>query len=362
MKKIISIALGLALLLSMLSAFALTSSASGNAQVLSTYADAKDGDILFLADFNDSVYTPNAEGKKNVTYTPSADGRELTIKGISGKSEKLNLYGAALEELVIPADAKVTFYCEVKVNGTVGKNNSIGSGGWFIDQFADPEKWSFYNEYGNWNSQFPTGDTSANRSAISHNNIKIQDYTTKVDAATTGADGYMSMKIEFDGAANSIKTYYIKDGAWEANNTFTMNKTNDATKPDYLGVGIYSYYDVVDTTIRNVKFFKGVGLSVDQTSVIPAPAPTEPPTTTTATTPTPTGPNSTVTEPAPTEPVTTPAPTDPVTEAPTKAPTDAPATEAPADEGGCGSTVALSALAIVPMLGAAVVFGKKKED
>jgi hypothetical protein len=29
---------------------------------------------------------------------------------------------------------------------------------------------------------------------------------------------------------------------------------------------------------------------------------------------------------------------------------------------GCGSTVALSALALVPMLGAAVVFGKKRED
>lgn len=32
----------------------------------------------------------------------------------------------------------------------------------------------------------------------------------------------------------------------------------------------------------------------------------------------------------------------------------------PAEESGCGSTIALSALALVPMLGAAVVFGKKK--
>ena len=52
------------------------------------------------------------------------------------------------------------------------------------------------------------------------------------------------------------------------------------------------------------------------------------------------------------------------TAAPTDAPTDAPKADATtaAKEKGCGSTVALSALAILPMLGAAVVFGKKKED
>ena len=78
------------------------------------------------------------------------------------------------------------------------------------------------------------------------------------------------------------------------------------------------------------------------------------------------------TTPAPTttaEP-TTPAPT--TTKAPTAAKTTtaaagdattaAPAAATTATKGGCGSTVALSALALVPMLGAAVVFGKKRED
>ena len=78
------------------------------------------------------------------------------------------------------------------------------------------------------------------------------------------------------------------------------------------------------------------------------------------------------TTPAPTttaEP-TTPAPT--TTKAPTAAKTTtaaagdattaAPAAATTAAKGGCGSTVALSALALVPMLGAAVVFGKKRED
>ena len=84
-------------------------------------------------------------------------------------------------------------------------------------------------------------------------------------------------------------------------------------------------------------------------------------------------------EPEPTEPPVTEAPTTeapttaaPTTEAPTtKAPTTvapttkAPATEAPttaAEDKGCNNTIALSALAVVPMMAAAVVFGKKKED
>jgi hypothetical protein len=87
-------------------------------------------------------------------------------------------------------------------------------------------------------------------------------------------------------------------------------------------------------------------------------------------------------EPEPTTPAPTEATTDAIvgettTETTTKATTtakattaaatDAPAatTAAPATteaEKGCGGTIALSALALVPMLGAAVVFGKKKED
>ena len=69
------------------------------------------------------------------------------------------------------------------------------------------------------------------------------------------------------------------------------------------------------------------------------------------------------------KPAAAPAPeTDaPATDAPE---TDAPETEAPTDddkkddeeeEGGCGSSVALSALAIVSVIGTALVI-KKKED
>jgi hypothetical protein len=61
---------------------------------------------------------------------------------------------------------------------------------------------------------------------------------------------------------------------------------------------------------------------------------------------------------------TTKAPTAPktTTAAVADATTAAPAATTAEAKSGCGSTVALSALALVPMLGAAVVFGKKRED
>ncbi len=78
-------------------------------------------------------------------------------------------------------------------------------------------------------------------------------------------------------------------------------------------------------------------------------APTEPPVTTTK------KPDA-VTTTKPADNGTTVAPADAATTAPAAATTAAPKKE------GCGGTIALTALALVPMLGAAVVFGKKKED
>ena len=92
------------------------------------------------------------------------------------------------------------------------------------------------------------------------------------------------------------------------------------------------------------------------------PAETTPPPTTTVIT---TKPVTTTKPVVTTDPAdkTTKAPDATTTEAPaTQAPTQAPAATTAAEEGGCGGTIALSALALVPMLGAAVVIGKKKED
>ena len=92
---------------------------------------------------------------------------------------------------------------------------------------------------------------------------------------------------------------------------------------------------------------------------------TNPPATTTAkpTTPAPTT-TAPVTTPAPATTTKAPVVTTPAPATTTAAPstTKAPAATTQAEQSGCGSTVALTALALIPMIGAAVVFGKKRED
>ena len=61
---------------------------SAEAKLLGDYGSAKDGDLLFIADFNstNTVFYPfpNAAAADGVTYTPSSDGTTLNIKGIEG--------------------------------------------------------------------------------------------------------------------------------------------------------------------------------------------------------------------------------------------------------------------------------------
>ena len=357
MKKIISITLCIMLVVAALTALALPSSAV-NAQVLRAYENANDGDILFLADFNDPAYLPNSSAAKCGQYTPSEDGLELHIKGVQGKDQNLNFFGACFSDLSVPLGAKVTFVCQVKTNGSAGKNNSIGIGGWFIDGKGGPTTWSFYNEYGNWNSEHP----EQNRSALSYNNSKLQDYSTNIDAATVDADGYIMMKIEFDSSAKMMTSYYVKDGKWEMNNLYGMSKANDHGVDDCLGVAIYNFYEVVDTTIKNVKFFKGVDLSVEDVAKVENVTP--PVTTTEQTTPDPTNVIHDCTTTSPTtaepEPVATPEPT---TEAPTVATTTALTTPeaTQADDGGCGSSLSLAAITLIPV-GLAVILPKRRDD
>jgi len=69
--------------------------------------------------------------------------------------------------------------------------------------------------------------------------------------------------------------------------------------------------------------------------------------------------DTTVGDPA-TDPITD-APTEEATDAPTEAPTDAPATDAPTEpaEGGCGSVIGFSAIAVLAAAAAAVALKKK---
>ena len=340
--------LGLIMVISMFSVVAINAAEESDPQVLRRYDYASAGDILFYADFNSEAYKSNSVAQTAAVYTPSADGRELNIAGLPGQDQKENYFGAYFADLEVNKGSEVTMIFQIKSFGAAGKNNSVGIGCWFIDNYSDGDLgWKFINEYGNWTSAYPITETDApNRSAIGCGAHKTQEYTNGIDEATPDADGFITVKIEYkygnSAAERTVTTYYVKDGAFVKNNTASFDikdVTNKANIPDHLGIGIYNHYEVVNTSIKNVKIFKGLDLSLEQLSITENTTPEVEPTTTTK------------------RELPAPVTKAPATEAPA-----ATTTAAPADEGGCGSTIALSALAIVPMIGAAVVLGKKKED
>ncbi len=111
-------------------------------------------------------------------------------------------------------------------------------------------------------------------------------YEYNIEKAAADKDGFLSVKIEFDAPKKTYSVYYIgADGKWfvDDKNTVAMDKLD--SKADSLCFMIYSYYNVVNATVKDVKFYKGVGLTDAQlnpvettaaTTKAPAAKPTAP--------------------------------------------------------------------------------------
>lgn len=272
MKKLIS----LLLMLTLLAGLTSLSVSAADAALLKNPDSAAKGDLLFVIDFSNTsgAFVPQANANaKNYTYTVGDNGRSITVKG--GTMDKTPGYwGAPIDGLAVDADDTITMTYKVKSNGTAGKNNSIGVGGWLIDTF-NVENCKYYNNYSNYNSQFPAGDSSANRSALSMSSQKYNaNYTNGIDAATPDADGFISCMIEFDAPKNQFRAYAKVNGEWTLLEEQTMAENNNAGTADNIGFVIYSYYQVVDTTVKDVKFFKGVDLTDAQLNAEPSAAQT----------------------------------------------------------------------------------------
>ena len=330
MKKILSITLGLILVFSMIAALAINTSAAADAQVLRQYDRASDADILFYAEFNSEVYQTNDCAKTNLEYEISEDGREIAIESTYDAVKEYNYFGAPIEALEVPKDAKVTMSFKIKVSE--GEENKIGLGGWFVDDSSDITKWVVYNEYGLWDKEVRICQTSTGKSA----------YTPNIANATIDEDGFITVKYEFDGSKaqdRKMTTFFLQDGAWVENNTFKLD-IGKATIADHLGIAIYSHYTTIDATIKDVKFFKGLGLTAEQIAIT----------------------ENTTNEVEPTE-ATTRAPIVPKTTVAKTTVAPADATTAASSESGCGGSLALATVAVVPAIAAvAFVCTKKRED
>lgn len=253
------------------------------------YASAKDGELLYHLNFNDTaVFNPkgNDDAEKYYTYSVGDNGNSLTIRGTNKDVD--GYWGAPIKGLEVDANSKVTFTYKAKANGTTGKNNSIGVGGWLYNA-ADPSKYNadFLNNYSNHNTVNADGSDPTNREALSLGGkkqgkvagagTKDTEYTYVVKEAKVDADGFVSCKIEFDGPNKIFHLYLLtKDGKWTyVDNSIKMLKDDISGSLCFM---VYSYYQVVNSTVKDVKFYKGIGLTDAQLNP-PAKAPTTAPAT-----------------------------------------------------------------------------------
>ena len=99
------------------------------------------------------------------------------------------------------------------------------------------------------------------------------DYVYGVQEAYEDADGYITLMIEFDGPSQTFTSYYANDevetAEWIKLESQPMAELSDN---DCMCVMFYVWYAPVDTTVSDLKIFKGVGLTNEQLTYDPVAA------------------------------------------------------------------------------------------
>ncbi len=268
MKKLFTLLTVCTLVLSM----AISASAL-NGQLEKSYADAANGDLLYLADFaaggvfvGESMNSA-ADAEANHDYIVSDDGLAITIKGrADGTDAQMNIWGGFVDGLTANANTPYTMTYRVRCNGNLAKNNSIAVGGWFL---GDSEYFN-YSVYGNYNTTNGDGSVYTERRTAMFDAESKSDYVFGVQDAYQDAEGFITIKLEFDAAASLFTAYAAMDSAengyaWSVLDTREMTITNN----DNMGVFFHAYYNAVDTTVSDVKIFKGIGLTTEQLNYDP---------------------------------------------------------------------------------------------
>ena len=221
-----------------------------------TYAAAKDGDLLYKANFKTDGF--GALNDNTVaSYTASADGSSVTIKGTTDKVA--NWWGIKVDGLTAANGEKYTITYKAKANGTSGKNNSVGIGALYSGASETAAYQKFYNAYGNHNTVDDKGSTADRRVCIELAATKIGDYSTAIQKFDEDKDGFISMKQELDISAKKMRIYALVGAKWAL--ILEKDFTDYVADKAFMGFSSYAYYAVVDTIIKDYKIYKGVGLT-----------------------------------------------------------------------------------------------------
>lgn len=323
MKKIIIALLTLTML------FAALVPVSAADATFKAYNDAADGELLYTFNFNgDEHFAPKgyARAETNYDYIVSEDGSTLTVKATDkcAESGATSYWGGMVNDLEAGKKFAYSFIYKVKANGATGENNKLGVGAWYDNK----QMMQTINNYGCNNSAAPEGAEPYEFSTcLQKGSSKYGDYKSwsSVGEYDTDADGFVTFLLTYDGPNQQVSAYILAKGATDINASDSWLKMQSTKMilnnvPDGIGFVTYSHYSAVDTTVKDVKLYKGILAAEPETTKAP------------------------VTK----APVTAAPETEPEVE------TDA----APA--GGCGGTVSVAGMALVAALGACAVVTSKK--
>lgn len=267
MKKILAMLLMLAMVASMM----VVSASAADDKLYKTMEEAKDGDLLWVVDFNaKDIYDPtyNETGAPNIVVTIGDDGRSATMLPTANAADSGKwFWGAPIKGLNIDNNSQYTMTCKIKAFGDTGSNNSTGVFGFRYNTIdTDPA----FNEralgmYGNWNSKNADGTDLQNRTALFQGASRKTNYANVIDLIEADDEGFITVQIEYNVKdAEFTASYMGKDGKWVEDETaFFIFESLDDT-PDELVFIFYGYYKNVSATVKDVKFFKGVNLTTAQ--------------------------------------------------------------------------------------------------
>ena len=250
----ISMLLAFTLLFSMLAAFTVVAETDNSAPALVYTVDFRGTDGIFAP-------APVGAAGDSYTFTPSADGTALTIKGKDdGANETLNFWGGTFKDLTANTKTLYTMVYQVKANGTAGNSNSIGIGGWVLDGNVSAAQ--FYNAYSSHNAVDGSGSKENQRAGLALRHGRVGDYKYFKDygAYAEDADGFMTMKLEFDGANQRFSGFILANGKTgekaEDWIQYDSQKMSLDDTDDNFGFMVYLFRIATDTTVKNVKIYK----------------------------------------------------------------------------------------------------------
>lgn len=243
---------------------------------------AVDGDLIYDFNFNGEfgVWTPSVSMvfAENYTATVSEDGSSVTIKSNEEcPNDVRGVWGGVIEGLNFSDLGTYTMVYKAKANGTANVDNKVAVAS-LLKHYTDMS--SYMEAMGMRGSYIGTDNTKAEFAPVLRDTIFGMNGNwgltsdTFVSAATikekaskdidVDADGFLTLRVLYDAEKTQMHVYVLsKDGDVRVDNNWIWVGGMNSTDTAKIGLMLTVSGSAVDTTVKDVKIFKGNGWGRD---------------------------------------------------------------------------------------------------